>query len=263
MLDDWQVRTGLGDDELLIDALKLFVDGGVEGDPERPATVFLAPQELQDIVVRATGRGWAVACHAVTVPAIDQTLDAFAAARAGGFGGTLTIEHAFFATSAQLQRAAALDVWLSLQPSMLEINAHLMDEPARRRALPLRSALRAGVRIALGSDWNATPGTHLRPYAPLRSLHLATRHGAESLDAATALRLHTRAAADLAGRGAVGRIVTGAWGDLLVVEGLLDEEQLVAEPERLPSDVMVAGRLVLTSTTNDGPAVGPTTHRQG
>lgn len=246
LLERWEVRTGWGDDELALDALKLFVDGAVEGDPDRPETMFLGPDELRDLVLQASSRGWSVACHAVTAPAIEQCLEAFTAARDAGFRGTLAIEHALFATATQLRRAAALDVWLSVQPSMLDINGHVLDERTRRRALPLRSALEAGVRVALGSDWNATPGTALRPYAPLRSLHLATRHGEESLDAGTALRLHTQAPADLAGRAAVGRIARGAWADLLLFDGVMDADELVADLQRAPSDVIVAGHLLVS-----------------
>lgn len=240
-IDSWQVRTGFGDDRLALDGVKLFVDGGVEDD----TTVFLSAQELTRLVAAATARGWSVACHAITAAAIEMTLDAYAAARSAV---RLVIEHGLFIADAQLRRAADLGVWLSTQPGLIEVNAHLLDQVQRERFCPLRSALDAGVRVALGSDWNATPGTRTRPYAPLRTIAAACRPRAQAIPAREALRLHTRAPAALVGHPSLGLLARGAPADLIAFPGICSPEDLTATSAAAPTDVFVAGHQVLTGS---------------
>lgn len=247
LVASWQVRTGFGNDRLRIDGLKLFVDGGVDADADHPSTLFLSPPELNDLVGFATARGWSVACHANTSVAVDMVLDAYAAARsAARVEGPLVIEHGLFMTTAQLRRAAGLGVWLSTQPGLLDINDHLLDGSASE-ACPLASALGAGVRVALGSDWNATPGTRRRPYSPLRTMAAARRDRAEAIDPWAALRLHTRAPAALIGHPSLGSLAVGAPADLVAFDGLPGVEELTGDADAVPCDVVVGGRQVLAA----------------
>ncbi len=135
------LRTGQGDDHLRIDALKLFVDGGVDRPEDETHTMFLEPGELASIATTAVGAGWSITCHAVTTAAVERVLDAYAMVRQEhGPRPRLTIEHAVFATAGQMQRAATLAVWLSLQPALRELNAHVIDAlppTARDVACPL------------------------------------------------------------------------------------------------------------------------------
>jgi predicted amidohydrolase YtcJ len=121
-------------------------------------------------------------------------------------------------------------VWLSTQPSVAHIESALirrsLSAAALAGAFPLRSALAAGVSCALGSDWNATPGTSVRPFGPLESVRAAVhRTGAdglpfgadEAVGVAAAFHLHTRAPADLAGLRDVGGLWPGAWADLVAL----------------------------------------------
>ena len=248
LIDGWPVRTGFGDDRLAVDGLKLFVDGGVDGEPDDPSTLFLGVSELTDVVTHAAARGWSVACHANTSKAVGMVLDAYQSARAQGLSApTLVIEHGLHATTDQLRRAADLRVWLSTQPGLLEINDHVLGAGVdASSACPLRSALQAGVRIALGSDWNATPGTQGRPYAPARSLFHACRDRPEAIDPRTALYLHTRAPAELVGHPSLGLLTRGAPADLVAFPGHLDVDDLCHSGTPEVASVMLAGHHVST-----------------
>jgi predicted amidohydrolase YtcJ len=239
-------RTGQGDDHLRIDALKLFVDGGVDLPEDEAHTMFLEVTELTALAMAAVSAGWSVTCHAVSRAAVERVLDAYEAIRQQhGPGARLAIEHAVFASSAQMRRAASLGVWLSLQPALRELNAHLIDalpSAARDEAFPLAGALGAGARVALGSDWNATPRTRIRPFAPCRTLVAATT-GPQAIPADVALDLHTRGSGELVGHPSLGSVAQGAPADLLVFDGCLDAADL-ASPDRTPEDVFVAGHRV-------------------
>lgn len=241
-LADHPQRTGQGDDHLRIDALKLFVDGGVD-PPEDDHTMFLEPAELAELAVAAVAAGWSVTCHAVTVEAVERVLHAYdTVRRQHGPGARLAIEHAVFATWPQMRRAADLSVWLSLQPALRELNAHIIDAlpPGDRdRACPLAAALDAGASVALGSDWNATPRSRVRPFAPSRTL-LAATTGPQAITADRALDLHTRGPGALVGHPLLGTLATDAPADLLVFDGRLEAHDL-ASPLRTPADVIVAG----------------------
>ncbi|MFI6348623.1 amidohydrolase [Streptomyces sp. NPDC050560] len=210
------------------DAVKIFVDGGVETALDGTTHLFTGPGDLLTLVRHAVARGWSVACHAVTADAVGLALDAYESVGGPAPGRRFAVEHGFLATPAQLARAARLGVWLSAQPAVAHIESALVHArlPDPTGAFPLASALAGGVRCALGSDWNATPGTRLRPFDPLASVRAAvTRAGAdgrslgadEAVDTATALYLHTRAPALLAGLDDVGGLWPGARADLVAL----------------------------------------------
>lgn len=249
-ITDHPRRTGQGDDHLRIDALKLFVDGGVDPPEDDTHTMFLDPDELTALSTAAVEAGWSVTCHAVTWLAVQHVLDAYdAVRRRHGHRPSLAIEHAVFASPAQLRRAARLSVWLSLQPALRELNAHVitaLPPPARNQACPLADALSAGARVALGSDWNATPRSRTRPFAPRRTLAAATT-GPQAVAPDIALRLHTRGSGALVGHPSLGSLVPGAPADLLMFEGHRDERDLASPDEDAPTDVFLAGRHVVRS----------------
>ena len=254
MIRSWETTTGFGSKWLRLDAVKIFVDGGFETSLHGQTHLFLGGNELDDLVTCAVDRGWSVACHAVSPEAVDLTLDAYekvASTMAGGL--RLAIEHGFFATPKQLERAARIGVWLSTQPGVGYMDSELIRDrlPAEAvsRAFPLATALGKGVLCALGSDWNATPGSLQRPFSPLQTLRTAvTRVGADGLalaeDEAVAVEktfyLHTRAPAELVGVDDLGGLWPGARGDLVALDA--DPLQGLAEAE--VSAVVVGGSLL-------------------
>jgi predicted amidohydrolase YtcJ len=229
-LRETDVRTGLGDDVLRVDALKIFVDGGIETTLTGRQHRFLTGRELDELVREAAAAGWSVACHAVSAEAVDLVLDAYESARTSGAGSTLAIEHGFFLTPAQIERAARLRVWYSTQLAAPSIDARCVtSSPYGQLAgcCPLASALRAGLRCALGSDWNAVPRTSQRPFGPLRSVAAAVTRRSEygddlgqpeAISLADAFYLHTAAPAALMGDQWLGGLFPGARADIALLQ---------------------------------------------
>jgi hypothetical protein len=113
------------------------------------------PEELRDLLRRATVHGLEVAVHAIGDRAVADALDAFAATGARG-----SIEHAQLVQRDDVRRMAEIGVVASVQP------AHLLDDrdvserlwPGRGdRAFALRWMLDDGVRLAMGSDAPVAP----------------------------------------------------------------------------------------------------------
>lgn len=161
--------------------LKAFADGVVEsrtaallepyeGTDERGARLWAA-DELAAAVRAADARGWQVEVHAIGDAAIRQSLDAFAGTSAGR---RHRIEHIEAPAPADIGRFAELGVVASMQPQHAEPNRNLFEVwspylgPKRAaNGWPWRSILRAGGRLAFGTDW---PVVALDPAA---SLHVA------------------------------------------------------------------------------------------
>ena len=92
---DLPFRTGIGDDRLSIGAMKFISDGSIQGytaclckgyhdRPDVHGYEVIPAAELTEMVVDAHAGGWQVAIHANGAAAIDNALDAIAAARLGG-----------------------------------------------------------------------------------------------------------------------------------------------------------------------------------
>lgn len=224
-ISGWPAATGFGGAWLAQDAVKIFVDHGVEtivdgGEP----TLLMGEDELFALVDHAARLGWAVTCHAATRVGVDAVLDVFERVRRRSTT-RLSIEHGFDVSDAQLTRMAAADVWWSTQPAVVGVELNTAGTPlSRHRLVPLRTALRLGVGLVLGSDWNGTPGRRGRPFRPLESVALAVERRSlwgvpfdpdEAVSAATALHLHTRTAAIMLGRDDLGVIAPGASADLI------------------------------------------------
>lgn len=228
MLSQWPAVTGFGNDWLGIDAVKIFVDHGVETViGGQPPELLMAQEDLNRLVAEAVLLGWSVTCHAVTEPAVDAALAAFAEARRLNGRADLVIEHGFTMTDGQLSRLARSGIWWSTQPAVvaLEMSPHTTALRGER-LVPLRRALDLGVRCVLGSDWNAMPGSTERPFLPMKTVELCVERRSlwgeslgedESLDPQTALFLHTRAAAELLGHQDAGGIWPGARADLVAL----------------------------------------------
>lgn len=112
-------------------------------------------KSLVELLTRGHRGGMDIALHAIGDAAVDQALSAFEAT--GARGG---IEHMQLIRHDDIRRMRALGVRASVQP------AHLIDdrEVARQcwsdrtdRCFALRSMLRGGVTLALGSDAPVAP----------------------------------------------------------------------------------------------------------
>ncbi len=115
----------------------------------------VAPEELVELLVRATGAGLSAAVHAIGDRAATTALDAFTVS-----GATGTIEHAQLVRHADLARFARLGVIASVQPQHALDDRDLVDGYWDRQTAmgyPLASLRRAGVELRFGSDAPVAP----------------------------------------------------------------------------------------------------------
>jgi predicted amidohydrolase YtcJ len=161
--------------------LKGFIDGTLgtrtalllepyADDATSRGTVLITPQSLSGYVAEADSAGYQIALHAIGDGAVRMALDAFAQPVAGRLekDRRYRIEHAQVVSESDLGRFKSLGVIASMQP------AHCSDDlawagtrlgPERSRgAYAWNSLLRAGVRLAFGSDW---PVASLNPMTGL------------------------------------------------------------------------------------------------
>ncbi len=205
--------------------LKVITDGSLgtrtaacshayPGDPHNHGLLTVPPTQLQDLLIRATGAGLAVAVHAIGDVANSHALDAFAATGAHG-----TIEHAQLVAHADIRRFARLGVAASVQPEHAVDDRDMTDTiwaDQTAIAYPLRSLADAGANLLFGSDAPVSP---LDPWAAMAAAVHRTRDGRapwrpeEGVEAATALSAST------AGGSATGNaLFPGATADLAVVD---------------------------------------------
>lgn len=180
--DAWSqmgLRPGFGDDLFRIDGIKAWSDGSNQagtgylrepylGTASRGALNY-SRDELAAVVLRAHLDGWQVGVHANGDAAIDVTIDAFQGALADHPrpDHRHRIEHCSVLRPEHITRMSAL----GLSPSFLIGHIRWWGTAFRDRLLgperaeiydPCASALRAGLRISLHSDWNVTPLEPLR-----------------------------------------------------------------------------------------------------
>lgn len=141
--------------------LKIITDGSLgtrtaacsHAYPDRPdnhGVLNIEPEELHDLLLRATGAGLGVALHAIGDRAITSALDAFTLTGAVG-----TIEHAQLVRHADLARFARLGVIASVQPQHAIDDRDLVNRLwAQQTSIgyPLASLRDAGVTLRFGSD---------------------------------------------------------------------------------------------------------------
>ncbi|KGN41408.1 amidohydrolase [Knoellia aerolata] len=169
-----------------------------------------SPEELADLLAQATAHGLDVAVHAIGDAAVGIALDAFTATGAAG-----SIEHAQLVALPDLGRMARLGVVASVQP------AHLIDDrdvthqcwPDRAdRCFPLRSMLRAGVTLALGSDAPVAP---LDPWEAMAAAVHRTGDDREEWNAQETITVTEALAGSLDGAPTVG---AGSLADLALLD---------------------------------------------
>ncbi len=162
-----------GDPFLRLGTVKLFVDGSMGAgtalffapyadEPDTAGLPIHTQEELERLVRDIDAAGLQVAAHAIGDQANAWILDAFAKARAanGGRDARHRVEHAQVVRAADVARFRELGVVASVQPS------HCIDDMrwAEKRigsrvadAYRWTSLLRAGARLAFGTDWFVEP----------------------------------------------------------------------------------------------------------
>jgi imidazolonepropionase-like amidohydrolase len=182
---------------------------GKNGELASQPTLTL--DELRAIVDETHGWGKKVACHAYSGEGMQRALD----------GGCDSIEHGLVLTDAQVAQMVKQGTWLCPTLSVYYTDWAPADSPTgqrdRERASAheesFRKALKAGVKIAYGTDMGGIPWTE--PIAqefprmvkfgmsPMQAIQSATSRAAELLDM----------------KGRIGVIAPGAYADVVAVAG--------------------------------------------
>lgn len=259
-----------GDGMFRVEGMKAWSDGssqartGYQREPylgtDTCGSLNYSAEELAEVVERAHRDGWQVGVHANGDAAIDVTLDAFAAA----IRARPRSDHRHRIEHCSVLRPEQIDqmVTLGLSPSFLIGHVRWWGEAFRSRLLgpqrarfydPCASALAAGLRISLHSDWRVTP------LEPLRYVEDAvTRIMAESgevlnaderIGVEAALRAVTIDAAWQCGAEDItGSLEVGKSADFVVLE----EDPMTVEPTRLSSIAISQTRLAGSVTFSAG-----------
>lgn len=184
----WGTHQGEGSDWVKVDGVKLLVDGGFEGghlskpylEPYGKGGTFtgltVSPPAAYTEVVRELNRdGWHVITHAVGDAALDEVLDAYAAADkdASIKGKRWSVEHAFVSRPEQVARLKALDIAVSAQDH-LYLAAPVLKKywgwETASEVTPVKTYLDAGLLVAGGTD------SPVVPFNPFWNLyHMASR----------------------------------------------------------------------------------------
>ncbi len=237
---DMGIRPGFGNDLFRVGGIKAWSDGsnqagtGYQREPYLGQTsrgsLNYSPKELADVVLRAHLDGWQVGVHANGDAAIDVTIDAFEQALRNHprSDHRHRIEHCSVMRPEHIERM----VGLGLSPSFLIGHIRWWGKAFQDRLLgperaafydPCASALSAGLRISLHSDWNVTPLEPLR-YVQDAATRIMAEGGDvlninERIGVEAALRAVTIDAAWQCGADTItGSIQTGKYADLLMLE---------------------------------------------
>jgi imidazolonepropionase-like amidohydrolase len=171
----------------------------------------LTVEELRAIVDETHGWGKKVACHAYGGEGLQRGLD----------GGCDSIEHGLVLTDAQIAQMIRQGTWLCPTLSVYYVDWAPADTPEGQRdrkrvsehEVSFRKALKAGVKIAFGTDIGGIPWSE--PIAqefprmvefgmtPMQAIQSSTLRAAELLDM----------------KGRLGTIAAGAYADVIAVAG--------------------------------------------
>jgi len=222
------------------DVIKLLATGGVMTPGVDPSSPQLTLEELRAGIDEAHKARRRAAAHAQAEDGIAFCVEA----------GIDTIEHGIFLTEPLAARMAAqgtaLVATLVAPHAIVEggVAAGIPEFAVKKSAVvrarhleSFRMAMRAGVRIAAGTD----AGTPLNPHGSiLPELTLMAGAGMSPLEV---IRSATSVAAAVSGlEHETGRIAAGLAADLLVVEGDPSESLKALDAVRM---VMAAGRTVV------------------
>lgn len=253
-------------------SVKIFADGVIEAHTAAMLAPYVGKEEagtpnwregqLDSIVARLVDRDFSVHVHAIGDRAVRMTLDAMEKAEQGRPRAARRhqIAHLEVIDSADIGRFPGLDVTANFQALWAYPDSYITDltwpvlGPERSRWLyPIGSVVRAGGRLALGSDWNVSS------YVPMEAIQVAvTRRSSrdstgttepllpeQAIDLETALRGYTIGSAYAVGLDReIGSITVGKSADLVV----LGEDLRTVSPSRL-------ARVPVLLTLVDGRAV--------
>ena len=182
LMDEWDkigIKPGHGNDLFRIGGMKAWADGSNQAETgyqrenylgkNSRGTLNYSLEQITAVIQRAHKGGWQVGVHANGDAAIDTVLEAYQTVLQGTGTNDLRhrIEHCSVFHPEQMEKMARL----GLSPSFLIGHVRWWGKAFRDRILgperakyydPCASALAAGLRISLHSDWSVTPIEPLR-----------------------------------------------------------------------------------------------------
>src|SRR6266571_2513590 len=239
------VQSGFGGSLVRAGPIKVFVDGGAERVAMRSGGGVwrTTPEELRDIVARATAVGLQVAAHAIGDAAIEAMCDAVEGAH--GEHMRHRVEHCTICPPDLQARLAQLGMVAVMQPMAARFGrvASTIFFPVRDRThlAPHRGLLRAGVPVAFSSDLPVS----LDPN-PWPGIRVAVDDQVNGISLLAALRAYTSAGAYATFEEDVkGTLEPGMLADLQVYRGdPLGEDPNVNWEELRPRAVVLGGEVV-------------------
>jgi len=180
-VENFPMITGMGDDLLRFQGLKLFIDGGIggrtallrehyEGDPDDYGLLTLPEEHLQMLVDAANRRGMLTGIHCAGGKAMDIVLEAYKKTNKIKpiKGRRFYLIHAYQPTDENFETCRMLGVQVASQPSFLYYLGDSYHENVgdmRSKWLkPHRAWIDQGITVAAGTDSPVTP------YMPFPSL---------------------------------------------------------------------------------------------
>jgi predicted amidohydrolase YtcJ len=244
------VRTGFGGSMLRAGPIKVFVDGGAERVATRAGGGVwrTTPEELRDLVARATAAGLQVAAHAIGDAAIEAMCDAVEAAR--GESSRHRVEHCTICPPDLQARLARLGMVAVMQPMAARFGrvASTIFFPVRDRThlAPHRGLLRAGVPVAFSSDLPVSPDPN-----PWPGIRVAVDDQVNGISMLAALRAYTSGGAYSSFEENIkGTLEPGMLADLQVYRGDPLEDDDVRWEELRPRAVVLGGAVVFGSLSS-------------
>jgi predicted amidohydrolase YtcJ len=211
-----------------------YLDGS-GGTTDNAGLSMVEPQALKTYVTALDAQGFQVHIHAIGDRAVREALDAFEAARAanGPHDHRHHIAHIQVIHPEDIGRFADLDVsgnmqplWATHEEQMDDLTLPFLAPDRAGWQYPFASLLRAGARLAAGSDWPVSSPN------PLWGIHVAVNRqlppgagevrepflAAEALDVESALHAYTAGSAYVNHLDDTGAIRVGALADLAVLD---------------------------------------------
>jgi predicted amidohydrolase YtcJ len=216
---------------------------------------FVDPPLLRAAVTALDADGFQVHFHAIGDRAVRECLDAVEAARAAnGPGGAAAnrhhLAHLQVVQPVDVPRFAALGVsaniqalWAAYEPQMTELTIPFLGPERTGWQYPFGDLVRAGARLAAGSDWPVSSPD------PLRAVHVAVNRvlpaadpdhdprvflPGQRLDLATALTAYTAGSAYVNHLDDTGTVAVGRRADLVVLD---------RDPFRAPAEEIADARV--------------------
>jgi hypothetical protein len=238
------LRAGFGGSLVRAGPIKVFVDGGAERVATRSGKGLwrTPPDELKDLVARASRAGLQVAAHAVGDAAIAAMCDAVEAADGGALRHR--VEHCTICPPDLQKRLARLGMVAVMQPMVARFAKDMPSSPfaahERWHLAAHGPLLRAGVHVAFSSDLPVQEDPN-----PWAGIDAAVTDRINGVPVLAALRAYTSGGAYASFEEDVkGTLDPGMLADLQVYNTDPLERVGVSDKPSLPRAVLVGGRLV-------------------